>query len=295
MKAITRAIVLCMVIVLALPMAALAAEDGYATSYTYTYDYWADIRESPDAYRVEQVLYSADLGLEVPMSKPQSLFVQGRDLYICDTGNNRILHTRRVGDRFALIRVIDAVKGAQPETFNTPSDVAVDAQGNLYVCDTNNNRVVMMDAQLNFVREFLKPSDSTFDQNLSFLPRRLAVDSSGRVFVLATNVNKGLVKFEADGTFTGFIGANPVTVNMWDYIWKTFFTTKAQRAQQESFVPTEYESVCIDRGQAHPPPQQHRQRYSGQERSLSAHRRSAVGGRKWRQGPQQVQGYYRAG
>lgn len=247
MKAITRAIVLCMVIVLALPMAALAAEDGYATSYTYTYDYWADIRESPDAYRVEQVLYSADLGLEVPMSKPQSLFVQGRDLYICDTGNNRILHTRRVGDRFALIRVIDAVKGAQPETFNTPSDVAVDAQGNLYVCDTNNNRVVMMDAQLNFVREFLKPSDSTFDQNLSFLPRRLAVDSSGRVFVLATNVNKGLVKFEADGTFTGFIGANPVTVNMWDYIWKTFFTTKAQRAQQESFVPTEYESVCIDR------------------------------------------------
>lgn len=246
MKAITRAIVLCMVIVLALPMAALAAEDGYATSYTYTYDYWADIRESPDAYRVEQVLYSADLGLEVPMSKPQSLFVQGRDLYICDTGNNRILHTRRVGDRFALIRVIDAVKGAQPETFNTPSDVAADAQGNLYVCDTNNNRVVMMDAQLNFVREFLKPSDSTFDQNLSFLPRRLAVDSSGRVFVLATNVNKGLVKFEADGTFTGFIGANPVTVNMWDYIWKTFFTTKAQRAQQESFVPTEYESVCID-------------------------------------------------
>jgi tetratricopeptide (TPR) repeat protein len=60
-------------------------------------------------------------------------------------------------------------------------------------------------------------------------------------------VNKGLVKFEEDGTFTGFIGANTVKYNMWEYIWKTFFTTKEQRSQQASFVPTEYENIYIDR------------------------------------------------
>ncbi|MBQ2955877.1 MAG: hypothetical protein IJE08_05380 [Clostridia bacterium] len=225
---------------------ALAGEDGYSTSYTYNYDYWSDLRESPDAYRVEQVIYSADLALETPMNKPQSLFVRGNMLYVCDTGNNRILELKRENNVFSVTRIIDTVKGASPETFSNPGDVAVDEAGNIYVADTNNNRVVMMDAEQNFVREYTKPDDTTFDQNLGFLPRRIAVDSSGRVFVLATNVNKGLVKFEADGSFTGFIGANPVTVNMWDYIWKTFFTTKEQRSQQASFVPTEYENIYID-------------------------------------------------
>ncbi|MBR5288487.1 MAG: NHL repeat-containing protein [Clostridia bacterium] len=245
MKTIIRLISL--LLLLALPCAALAAKDGYHTSYTYNYDYWGDIRESPDAYKVNQVLYSSTLGLETPMRRPQSLFVRGNMLYVCDTGNNRILEIAREGDVFTLVRIIDSVSGTTPSTFNSPSDVAVDEEGCLYVCDTQNNRVIKMDAQLNFIREYTKPDDSTFDQNLSFLPRRLAVDSSGRVFVLATNVNKGIIKYDTDGSFTGFTGANPVSVSMWDYVWKMFFTTKAQRAQQESFVPTEYENICIDK------------------------------------------------
>ena len=231
-----------------LPMGgALAVEDGYVSSYTYNYDYWGDLRESPDAYRVDQVIYSASLGLETPMRRPQSLFVKNQDLYICDTGNNRILQLTRDGSQFTLNRVISSVQGVEPSSFNTPSDVAVDDEGNIYVCDTNNNRVVKMDKDLNFLLSFTKPGDSTFDQKLSFLPVRLVVDSSQRVFALATNVNKGLVKYEADGSFTGFIGANKVTYSLWDYIWKTFFTTKEQRAQQASFVPTEYENIYIDK------------------------------------------------
>lgn len=237
---------LALFLLLALPCAALAAKDGHYTSYTYNYDYWSEVRESPDAYKVNQVIYSASLGLETPMNRPQSLFVRGNMLYVCDTGNNRILEIAREGNEFTLVRIVDSVKGASPETFNAPSDVAVDAEGNFYICDTQNHRVVKMDAQQNFLRAYTKPEDSTFDQKLDFLPRRLAVDESGRVFVLATNVNKGVIKYDVDGSFTGFTGANPVTVSMWDYVWKMFFTTKAQRAQQESFVPTEYENLCID-------------------------------------------------
>ena len=247
MKIKVRLLALIMALALLLPMgAALADGDGFSSAYTYNYDYWGELRESPDAYRVDQVIYSGTLGLEVSMRRPQSLFAIGQDLYICDTGNNRILHVRREGGEFSLVRVIDAVKGAQPASFNSPSDVAVDRAGNIYVCDTNNNRVVMMDGELNFIRDYTKPQDTTFEQNLSFLPNKLAVDSTGRVFVLATNVNKGLIKYEADGAFTGFIGANKATYNLLDYIWKTFFTTKEQRAQQASFVPTEYENICID-------------------------------------------------
>ena len=74
---------------------ALAIQDGFRTTYTYNYDYWGDIAESPDAYRVQQVIYSSSLGLETPMRRPQSLYVRGQEIYVCDTGNNRILQLKR--------------------------------------------------------------------------------------------------------------------------------------------------------------------------------------------------------
>lgn len=226
--------------------AAFAADDGFTTTYTYNYDYWSDIRESPDAYRVQTVLSASSLGLDKAMNKPQSLFVRDNDVYICDTGNNRIIQVRCENKTYQLVRVIDRITGCEPATFASPQDVFVDEEGNIYVCDTNNNRIVMMDRDLNFLKVFTKPLDATFDQSLSFLPNKLVVDVSGRVFCLATNVNKGLVKYEADTTFTGYIGANKVRYNFYDYIWKRFLSTKEQRAQQESFVPTEYANIYMD-------------------------------------------------
>ena len=225
---------------------ALAVDDAYPSTYTYNYDYWSDIRESPDAYRVADVIYSGELGLSVAMKKPQSLFVRDNDIYVADTGNNRILQIHREGEVFSLTREISSIQGCEVTTFNSPNDVFVDVDGNIYVADTNNNRVVMVDKDLNFVKQFTKPEDATFDQSMSFLPNKLVVDVSGRAFVLATNVNKGLVKFESDGTFTGFIGANKVSYNLAEYVWKNYFMTKAQREQQASFVPTEYHNIYID-------------------------------------------------
>ena len=225
---------------------ALAVDDGYSTSYTYNYDYWTEVRESPDAYRVEAVINSASLGLEKNIKRPQSLFVLNNDLYIVDTDNNRIIQTTRKDNEFKLVRIIDTLKGVEPATLSSPQDVYVDAKENIYIADTNNQRVVAVDKDLNYIKQFVKPTDATFDQNLSFLPSKIVCDVAGRLYALVTYVNKGLVKFEADTTFTGFIGANKVTTSMADYIWKAYFQTDAQRAQSEAFVPTEYANIYMD-------------------------------------------------
>ncbi len=243
---------LCALLILALLAAeGLAmADDGFSTSYTYTYDYWEDPQESPDAYRVAVMIDSNTLGLEnlenTRINRAQSLYVRGDMLYICDTYNNRILEIRRKGETFSLIRVIREMAGAEINTFDMPYDVFVDADGNIYVADFNHYRVTMMDKNLNWVRDYTKPADATFDQSLNFLPKKLVVDVAGRVYALCQNVNKGLVKYEADGSFSGFIGANEVSITMGEYIWKRYFQTKEQRAQTANFVPTEYENCYID-------------------------------------------------
>lgn len=233
------------IVTLVASMQAFASEDGNFTNYTYNYDYWQDEIEMPDAYRVEQVIYSETLGLETPMNKPQSLYIRDNFVYVADTGNNRVLEIERRGNEFVLSRIIDAINGAEPATFSSPSDMFVDEEGNIYIADTNNQRIIKADKDLNFIMSFTKPTDATFGSG-DFLPARMVVDVSGRVYVLATNINKGLIKYEADGVFAGFIGANPVTYTMFEYIWKTFFTSKAQRAQQVAYVPTEYSNIAID-------------------------------------------------
>ena len=227
------------------------AEDGFSTSYTYTYDYWEDYQESPDAYRVVTVIDSMTLGMEnlenLRINKPQSLYVRDGMIYVCDMGNNRILELRRDGDVFSVSRIIREMTGSSVNTFSSPYDVSVDPEGNIYVADYGNQRIVMMDKDLKWIREYTKPADATFDQGLNFLPKKIVVDVAGRVYAVCQNVNKGLVKYEADGTFSGFIGANEVSVSMGDYFWKRYFQTKEQRAQSENFVPTEYENIYIDR------------------------------------------------
>lgn len=225
-------------------------KDGFSTSYTYDYDYWGDIQEAPDAYRISTVIDSVTLEKDlngIAMNKPQGLYVRDRELYIADTFNNRIiqLHCEEDGT-WIFVRLIETVNGADPAGFSNPYDVFADQDGNLYVADHGNHRVIMVDKDLNFIKQFIKPADSTFDQSNEFLPKKITVDESGRLYVLATNVNKGLVKFEADCDFTGFIGANKVTVSTAEYIWKRYFQTQEQRNQSVAFVPTEYENLYID-------------------------------------------------
>lgn len=231
-----------MVLTISLPMDVSARE-----GYTYNYDWWEDVQYSPDAYSVAGVFSARELGLDLKMSAPEGLFVYESMVYICDTGNNRILELEReTADSLKVKRIIDGFQGGGgSRTFSSPTDVAVTKDGYIYVSDRNNERILKLDMDLNYVMEFGKPDDATFDQSMSFNPKKIAVDSAGRVYCIAANVNKGLIKFEEDGEYSGFTGASKVTFDWTDYVWKQL-ATKAQREQMESFVPTEYDNLYMD-------------------------------------------------
>lgn len=223
------------------------AADGYDYAYTYTYDFWEDMRYSPDAYRVKAFLTSASLNLETPLNRPEGLFVTGSDIYLCDTGNNRILRLKETDGQYAVEDIITGFTSDEPDsvtTFSGPKDVYVAGDGTMYVADTGNNRVVKLDSEGKLLLTLVKPDDPTYDKD-EFKPTKLVADVSGRVFCLATDVNKGLMKYETDGSFTGFIGASPVKLSWYEIIWR-IFTTKEQRAQQASAVSSEYKNIAID-------------------------------------------------
>lgn len=233
------------VMLLGSTMAVCASSDG--GSYGYNYDYWGDVQGSPNAYAIVGVYTSVDLGLDKNLSNPQGLYVKDNTVYICDTGNNRIVVVERVDEEgFKLRQIIDEIKGdVEVKTLSGPTDVAVSEEGELFIADKGNGRILKLDADLNYLMQFDKPIDNTLDPELTFSPHKIVIDTAGRVYCIATGINKGLIKYENDGVFSGFVGATKVTYDFADYIWKRI-ATEEQRAQLASFVPTEYDNIYMD-------------------------------------------------
>jgi sugar lactone lactonase YvrE len=82
------------------------------------------------------------------VSNPNGLAIDCRmNLYIADTGNNRILRIE-TADAAAFPNTGAVVAGAgtglNPAQVTAPQGVAVDNAGDLYVADTGNNRVLLI-------------------------------------------------------------------------------------------------------------------------------------------------------
>lgn len=242
-KILQRFVCLLLAILLLSPAAALKAENNY---YTYIYDVFGDERESPNAYTPQLRVLGVDFGIG-DFAQPQGMYAKGDRVYIADTGNNRIVELLAGTESLSLVRVIDKFNNnGEEDTFNAPNDIFVTDSGDIYVCDTENKRVVQMDNNLNMVKALIQPTDETYDASHDFLPTKVVVDASGRILVLGRNVNKGVMQYSPEGVFTGYIGASKVTFSMIDYIWKKL-ATKAQRDQMEQFVPTEYNNIALDK------------------------------------------------
>lgn len=214
-------------------------------TYTYNYDYWYLEYESPDAYQPMSYTTAADLGVTA-LKSPQGLFVRDNLMYVVDTGNNRILELTVTDGKLALSREITEFTGdVEVLTLNAPQDVYVAENGDLYITDQANYRILHLNKDLQLVKEMLKPDSPLLNADNPFEPNKIVVDRSGRMFVLAKNINQGVMQFEEDGNFVGFIGASEVAFDMGEYI-KKIFSTKAQRDQMVDFVPTEYNNLFID-------------------------------------------------
>jgi hypothetical protein len=217
------------------------------TNYTYNYDFWFEQVASPDAYQVGAYILGSKLGIG-NFRDPQGLFIRDNRIYICDSGNNRIvqIEVNNSGEYRAVSVVSSVTINGTESKFNYPMDIFESPGGHLYITDTRNNRILKLDRSWHYVSSILKPVDESLGADLEFLPMKLTVDFANRLFVQAQNVNKGLLEFDSRGAFAGFMGANKVDVNIIDFVWK-FISTQAQKARMDLFIPTEYSNLCLDR------------------------------------------------
>ncbi len=240
----SRLILVCLLMIITIlgPAQSAIAETYNYNFYTYSYDYFGNELQSPDAYTAEDLLLGSSLGIG-DFKNPTGLFVKDDYIYIMDSDNNRIVV---VDKSFHLIKEITSVlnNGAE-DALAKPMDIFVTDQGDMYICDTGNYRILHTDKDLNLIKVYTKPEDETILADADFIPKKCVVDTSGRLYLLAGNVNKGFMEFDAQGEFTAYVGANPVKASLFEVLKKRLMT-KEQRSRMVSFVPTEYSNIAID-------------------------------------------------
>jgi len=251
-KKLISVLAIVMMVVMASPLASFAA--SYST-YTYSVDGFAS--KSPDAYTPEIEINSTYMGLVTskivkgvvttegkPIDDPRDLFVDmDKNVYIADAANNRIVVLDEYYKLKFEIKEFVNDQGVN-DSLNTPSGVYV-TEENIFVADTENNRLVVFDREGLFLYIIPEPKDDVFPENSIYKPVALAVDTTGGIYVISSTTYMGVIALNSDGSFRGFIGAQKVTYDIMDIIWRRFQTAE-QRALTTQYVSTEYNNITID-------------------------------------------------
>lgn len=131
-------------------------------------------------------------------------------VFIADTGNNRIRQIDPAGVITTLAGGEDGGDGSDPEgQLAAPRDVAVDSDGNLYVADTGNHQIHVIDDTGMATRvagiEGLGDGGPATKARL-FDPTAVAIDVDGGIYITDSGNNR-IRKVDANGVITTFAGS----------------------------------------------------------------------------------------
>ena len=251
-KNIFKVLLIALILTLLVGTVSVSAFESYST-YTYSID--GKPLKSPAAYSASMSVDSQGMMLNsfggVALKSATDIVTDelGR-VYIADKGNNRIVVLDKYYRAIAIIDSYEDEYGNQ-QTFSDPSGVFVtdpnvmaDGTKEIYVCDTKNGRIVVFDADYNYLRTLSRPSSDIMKPE-DFQPYAVAVDLYGRVFVVSLTCYQGVIVMSSEGDFTGFIGAQKVTYSVVEMLWRKF-QTKEQIAAQKQNIPAAYNNLTID-------------------------------------------------
>lgn len=237
------------VVALLLALVTLAAVPAAASSayQTYTYSINGDPLYSPDAYSAYTSIGVTEMGLDDKgLSSPADLVTDANDnVYIADSGNNRIIILDRYYQNPRYISTFINEQGID-DALSGPQGLFV-TKDRIWICDTGKSRIVVFDLDGKFVKVLDEPKSALFDQNSVYKPVAIAVDDWNRLYVVSSTTYQGVIVLTEDGEFVKFIGAQQVTISLWEIIWRRFQTDE-QRKLSQSFIPVEYNNITYTPG-----------------------------------------------
>ncbi|MBP3305532.1 MAG: hypothetical protein J6L24_06135 [Oscillospiraceae bacterium] len=188
-----------------------------------------------------QTAYVPDYAIEklgdMALKDAQDLFIFEDRLYICDTGNARIVVGSLTGE-------LQGTLGE--ETLAEPTGVCVASDGTVYVADQGAEKVFAFSAEGDLIRTYERPTEPYYGKTAPYVPIKVSVGNGDNLFVLSKGNTNGVLQLSREtGEFLGYFGANNVSVSVWEQISDLIFTEE-QKAQTSAVLPPSATNIAID-------------------------------------------------
>ncbi|MGN0492430.1 MAG: YIP1 family protein [Acutalibacteraceae bacterium] len=235
------------ILVLSASVSVSAKEVEYAPYYGYEYNGEGESVLAPVTYNYStQYLYS-DIGTDTPLSEPSDMcFIDDR-LYVLDAGNSRIL---MLSADMKLIKIVADIKDGNGNSydFTGAQGLTVDSEGDIYIADTQNERILCVDSNNRLKLLITKPDTTIVGYDFSFDVIKVLVDKQGNLLASAQSVNNGAFVFDCNGDFKSFYGRNTVkrTVDVVLNFIRKRFMTREQIQKLQNYSPATISNFDID-------------------------------------------------
>lgn len=223
------------------------------TSTNYNYSYYGEAIHSAPGMTFAAYINAQSLG--VTLSSPEDLVVYEDEIFLVDSNQNSLIiidkefnlvgehKTFSLSAEYEQYLLDEGINDLSDITLNSPYGLDVTDTG-IYICDTGNFRIVKLNLDFEVIGVFGDMDDKTFEE-IEFEPKKITVDTSERMYVVAKNVYEGIMEINYDGTFNRFTGVNPIKLTPFE-IFSRSLMTETQKAQLQLFLPTEYTNVSIN-------------------------------------------------
>jgi tetratricopeptide (TPR) repeat protein len=184
-----------------------------------------------------QTAYEPDRIIRYELNQPADVYYEdgsGR-LYVADQGNARI----------AVMNADGSWQLIGEGVLMSPQGVYVTPNGHVYVADYGLKEIVVFDANGQLINRFGRPDEPIYGKRNDFIPKKVAVDKRGNIYVISEGSINGVVQLNADGDFLGYVGSNDTSLSMKMIIQRLLFTEE-QRGQLFKTTPPSPSSLVLD-------------------------------------------------
>ena len=231
----------------------VSAETGADNSYK-TYTYWEGISQNSrkavygrDMYKVGDILTAKTIGVS-PFKKLSDVFSsENGNIFLLDSVGRIIV----LDKEYHLIQTINAVnKNGEELNFGGSKSLFVKGNTDIYICDTENARILICDLNGNYIDEYVMPDSPLIPRDYEFKPLHAVLDNRGYFYVLSDGSYYGMFLYDDNKEFLGFYGANEVTtgiVGVFKNIWNRMFVSNTKKSNTARKLPFVFSDVIADK------------------------------------------------
>lgn len=232
------------------PVSAAETEEVPYSSYTYWENYSGETKKevySRPMFQAYALLNAESVG-ENKFSGLTDICVDTKgNLYILDGGGSAIYI---LDSAYRLKYSLKGVKsGNEILDFTGAKGIFVSENGEMYISDTDNGRVLKTDLNGVLLKEFTVPDSALIPEGFEFRPMKTAVDKREYVYILCDGSYYGAILYSPEDEFLGFYGSNTTgggILQAFEIIFNKLFMTNSKLSKTESKLPFQITDLYMD-------------------------------------------------